>query len=89
MTKRDPNFVTTIEVSSTDVFHAIERARLRLLLMSSVTPMETVEFARATLDELGKIIDAKNAYDARVAAAEAKRAPEPEETHSPKPGRLN
>lgn len=48
------------------ILAAIERARERLRAMPVSTPAETLAFASAMLDEFGKIIDVKNAYDDAV-----------------------
>lgn len=47
----------------TPVLEAIESARTRMLAMPSRTPDEVMAYGRAVLDEMGKIIAAKNKYD--------------------------
>lgn len=47
----------------TPVLDAIEAARARMLAMPAKTPNEILAYGRAVLDEMGKIIAAKNKYD--------------------------
>jgi len=59
--------VTVLEVSCTDVMHAIARARRRM------EPLTGADLAMACLQEMQFIILAFDAYEARVADAQTER----------------
>lgn len=67
-----PATIIVRDVYLTQVMHAIETARLRLLGMPTRNPKEVVAYASVVIEEMGNIIEAKKAYD--EAADRAARA---------------